>query len=98
VAGVDSQGRPVLQVQAGEGEVEIGVSADNILNGDAPPQLVRQLLEARLQSELTRRTHGISENEVGRDWDLLQKILPGSDSQVGIRSVSRSEGLRGNHQ
>ncbi len=95
---VDSQGRPVLQVREGDREVQIGVSADNILNGDAPPQLVRQLLEARLQLELSRRTpHGISENEVARDWDLLQKALPESDSPLGIHSAS-SERWRGNRQ
>ena len=52
--GVDDQGRPVLEVQVGENAVQIGVAADNILSGTAPPELVRQLLEARLQSELRR--------------------------------------------
>jgi hypothetical protein len=95
---IDAQGHPVLQLHVGERDVQIGVSADSILNGDAPPQLVRQLLEARLQSELTRRTpHGISENQVARDWDLLQKTMPGSDFS-GPRTVGRSESWRGNHQ
>lgn len=95
---IDAQGHPVLQMRVGERDVEIGVSADNILNGNAPPQLVRQLLEARLQSELTHRTpHGISENEVARDWDLLQKTMPGS-SFSGTRGAGRSESWRGNRQ
>lgn len=51
-SGVDDQGRPVLQLQVGDRLVQVGVSADNVLNGNVPPQLVRQLLEARLQSEL----------------------------------------------
>lgn len=75
-ATVDAQGQPVLQMQFGEDEIQVGVSANNVLNGDAPPQLVRQLLEARLQAELSGRSrHGISETEVERDWQLLQKSI-----------------------
>jgi hypothetical protein len=82
----------------GERVVQIGISADNVLNGDAPPQLVRQLLEARLQSELSNRTpHGLSENEVARDWELLQKSMPISDLPPVIRTTLHSDPLRGNH-
>src|SRR5579862_1208913 len=42
-SGVDDHGRPVLQLQVGDSQIEMGVAADNILNGNAPPQLVRQL-------------------------------------------------------
>jgi len=48
----DDQGRPILEVRVDGRLMQIGVSAGNILTGGAPPQLVRQLLEARLQSEL----------------------------------------------
>lgn len=96
-AAVDADGRPVLQVPVGNETIQIGVSADNILDSDAPPQLARQLLEARLQSELTRRTpRGISGTEVARDWDLLQKTMPGGDSF--LHPVPHSESLRGDHQ
>src|ERR1700726_4707036 len=37
---VDEQGRPVLEVQVGESRVQIGVSVDNVLSGNAPPELV----------------------------------------------------------
>lgn len=91
--GVDEQGRPVLQVQVGDSTIQIGVAADNILSGNAPPQLVRQLLEARLQSELRRRSaQGISETEVDRDWKLLQTV---TDSPLTARSVPHSENIRG---
>jgi hypothetical protein len=37
---------------------------------------VRQLLEARLQSELrSKSSQGLSETEVDRDWKLLQKTV-----------------------
>src|ERR1700736_1149626 len=78
---VDDQGRPILEVQVGESRVQMGVSADNVLSGNAPPELERQLLAARLQSELRRGSpRGISETEVARDWELLQKPMAEGDS------------------
>lgn len=95
--GVDDQGKPVLQLQMGESLVQIGVAADNVLNGNAPPQLVRQLLVARLQSELRNRSaQGISETEVARDWKLLQRTMGESDSHLTARSAQRSENSHGN--
>jgi hypothetical protein len=99
--GVDDHGRPVLQLQVGDSQVEIGVAAGNILNGNAPPQLVRQLLEARLQSDLQRRSsQHISENEIARDWNLLEKAMGNSptekDSPRTPRSVQRLDTLHGN--
>jgi hypothetical protein len=74
--GVDEQGRPVLQVEVGNSTVNIGMAADNVMHGNAPPELVRQLLEARLQSELrSKSSQGLSETEVDRDWKLLQKTV-----------------------
>jgi len=96
-AEVDDQGRPVLQMEVGGNPVQIGASADNVLSGNAPPQLVRQLLEARLQSELRRGSpHGISEREVARDWNLLQQTIAESDSHMTTRSGQRPESVRGN--
>ncbi len=98
--GVDDQGRPVLEVQVGESLVQIGMAADNVFNGSASPQLVRQLLEARLQSELHRKgAKGLSETEMDRDWDLLQKTMSAetvSGAPLAARSASRPENIRGN--
>ena len=95
--GIDEQGRPVLELQNGDNETQIGVTADNVLNGNAPPQLVRQLLEARLQSELRGKSGlGISETEVARDWKLLQKTMGETDSPFTAHSAHRSENVRGN--
>jgi hypothetical protein len=86
----------VLLVQVGDSTVQIGVAADNVLKGNAPPQLVRHLLEARLQSELRRRSsQGISESEVDRDWKLLQQTV--AESPLATRSTPRLENVRGNH-
>ncbi len=86
---VDTEGRPVLEMHVGENLVQVGVSADNILNGNAPPQLVRQLLEARLESELRHSSsHGITETEVTRDWELLEKTL--GEGQSALADPHRS--------
>jgi hypothetical protein len=94
---VDDQGRPVLQLQVGDRLVQVGVSADNVLNGNAPPQLVRQLLEARLQSELrSKSVQGLTDTEIARDWALLQKTAAASDSPGATRSASHPENSHGN--
>jgi hypothetical protein len=96
-ASVDEDGSPILQLQEGASLVQVGVAADNILNGSAPPHLVRELLEARLQSELRRRSaRDVSETEVARDWNLLQRTMPDNDSPLVAVSTQRSENIRGN--
>ena len=70
----DAQGRPFLQIQVGDRLVKVGVSADNILDSNAPSQLVQELLEARLERELSRKTaSAVSGKELFRDWKLLQQ-------------------------
>jgi hypothetical protein len=99
----DDQGRPLLRMQVGDSLVQIGASADNVLSGSASPQLVRQLLEARLQSELRHKSSlGVSETEIDRDWKLLQQTMPqqssmaDSDSRLAAHSTQRIENIRGN--
>jgi hypothetical protein len=90
--GVDDRGSPVLEVQEGDSLVLIGMAANNVFNGNASPQLVRQLLEARLQSELRGKSAtGISETEVDRDWELLQKTMAPSPF------AASSENIREDH-
>ena len=95
--GVDDEGRPVLEMQLGENAVQMGATADNILNGSASPEMERELLEARLQSELRRGSQkGLTETQLARDWDLLQKTMAEGDSPTGIRLARRSENGPGN--
>ena len=87
---LDAQGHPILEMQVGEKFVRVGASASNIMDGNAPPELVRQLLEARLGSELRHPSpHSIVESEVDRDWNLLQRAV----SEGGSRLTSRSASL-----
>jgi len=96
-ADVDAQGAPILHLQVGNNLVQIGASAGNVLNGSAPPQIVRQLLEARLQSELRRGSpNSISGSEIERDWKLLQQTVADSDPGLTARSAQRPEPIRGN--
>ena len=93
---MDDNGQPVLQMPTDQGMAEVGITAENILQSDAPPQLVRQMLEARLHAELSRRaSHGISETEVERDWALLQRAIGASDSRASAGGMVRLDALAG---
>ena len=95
--GVDDQGRPVLEMHLGENAVQMGATANNILSGTASPEMERELLEARLQSELRRASQkGLSETEVARDWDLLQKTMAEGFPFAEPRLARRSENRLGN--
>lgn len=95
----DDQGRPILQMQVDGRMVRIGESAENVLTSGAPPDLVRQLIVARLQSELrSKSSRAISEDEMARDWKLLRQTIPDKDSPLTARSAQRSEIGRGNRQ
>ncbi len=97
----DDLGRPVLLMEVDGRIVSVGATAGNVLKGNAPPQLVRQLLEARLQSELRgRAVRGLSEDELSRDWYLLRRSMSEEirfeqDGQVAAHSAIRSDNLRG---
>jgi hypothetical protein len=92
---VDEDGRPILQMQVGEQQVRVGAATGNVLSSDAPPQLVQELLEARLQMELRRKTQPhITAREVGRDWRLLQQAMAKSEDDVQLTSRSSSHALR----
>jgi len=95
----DDQGRPVLEFQENGQLIRIGLSEENVLDPAAPFQLVRELLEARLQSELRpRASQGVSEDEVTRDWDLLQHATHAVDSSLTARSTQHADNSRGNEQ
>jgi hypothetical protein len=80
---LDAQGRPVLRIRAGDEVLRVGLSASNILSGDAPEPLTQELLEARLRSELRRgNPPKASESDIERDWNMLQKAMNKTDAEV----------------
>jgi len=92
----DDQGRPILQMQVDGRIVRVGASADNVLMGSAPVRLRQELLEARLQSELRRKSPPqISEAELSRDWTLLQEVLSDKDPNLAARSTAQTDTLHG---
>ena len=93
--GVDPEGRPILRLRVGQDWVQVGDSAGNVFAGNAPPQLVRQMLVARLQSELSRRSSkSLTETEVARDWKLLQQTLTDDIWSLSARSGPALSGNR----
>src|SRR5215471_10630753 len=93
---VDEDGMPTLAMQLGSDRIEVGIAAGNVTNGNAPPELLRQLIEARLQSELHRSPHGITETEVARDWELLYRAMGRGETAQTTRVLTRVETTRGN--
>jgi hypothetical protein len=93
----DEQGLPILRMQVEGRIVRVGASAENVLNGGAPLHLVRQLLEARLQSELLRKSPPeISQSEVARDWKLLQHTMAENGAPLTAHSATLPELPPGN--
>lgn len=84
---LDAQGRPVLRIHKGDEVVSVGVAGGNIFANDAAQPFTQQLLEARLHAELRRGSSPkVSESDVARDWNLLQKALIGStDTEVAAQ-------------
>lgn len=90
----DDQASPILKIREKGQVVRIGVSAGNFLKGNSSSALARQLLEARLQSELGSRTsREISEAQVKRDWRLLQEAMSVEDSRLTAQSSPSTSGL-----
>ncbi len=82
----DAQGRPILRIQRGEEVASVGVSPSNILDNYAANRFTQQLLEARLQAELRRGSSlKVSESDVARDWDFLQKSRNNHDTEASVR-------------
>jgi hypothetical protein len=92
----DEQGRPVLQMEWDGHMVQVGDTADNFLTTDTPQELARQLIEARLQSELrTRSARSISDTQITRDWKLLRQTLPSDSSLTAASSAQQPENGNG---
>jgi len=93
----DENGAPVLQVQMGDSEVRLGVTAGNVLSSGAPRQLAREILAARLHSELNHSSPGaLSQSAVLRDWKLLQQAMRTNDTSLTAHSIPGYEDVRGN--
>jgi hypothetical protein len=94
--GLDSDGRPVLQVWSGEGLVEMGITRGNVLNSSAPRELAQQLLVARLREQLrSGRAPKTSDAELRKDWSLLKTAFTDSAEAVAARLALLDSGEPG---
>ena len=74
---LDEYGRVTLRVQMDEQWVDVGIARENILNDGTPPNLVKELLAARLQEELrSSDSPRASQTEVMNDWKMLRLVMP----------------------
>jgi hypothetical protein len=70
---LDDNGSPVLQVRSGGDVIEVGITRETVLSSEAPPEIVQQILVARLREQLRGgRASKISEPELREDWKLLK--------------------------
>jgi hypothetical protein len=92
---IDVLGRPAMLIRVGEKTVSLGATATNLLSGDAPANLARELLLARLQAELHQKmSHPLSQKEVERDWDLLQQITNEQTVRIDPAALSDKQAAR----
>ncbi|HEY6768378.1 MAG TPA: hypothetical protein VI386_26785 [Candidatus Sulfotelmatobacter sp.] len=86
----DQNGHPLLRVQVGDQDVDMGISASNVLSSSAPPLWKQQLLEARLQMELREKApHAVSGDEITRDWILLKQVMQQGGEEIAQTGVSQ---------
>jgi hypothetical protein len=92
---LDGQGRPTLQVRAGQRLVAVGITRESVMAGDAPSEIVQELLVARLREQLKNgRAPKTSETELRQDWKLLKTAFAtgtGMDSVAAHNRIASSE-------
>lgn len=84
----EAGGQPVLLAPEGTKLVQIGVTRKDLQSGEAPLELQRGLIVARLKQTLARnRAPRISSGELREDWQLLEKI----DGSGQVRLSKKSD-------
>jgi len=80
---LDAKGSPFLEVSASGETTRIGVSRTNTLRMLARPELVEDLLFARIDEELKpHHPAHASERQVDRDWKLLEQAAKASEASL----------------
>ena len=71
----------------GEEVVSVGVAESNIFDSDAPEPLTRELAWSAVAcGTAAGNPPKVSESDVTRDWNRLQKAMNGSDAEVVVQS------------
>jgi hypothetical protein len=80
---VDESGCPILQVRSGDTFAEVGITRENVLTSDAPPEVMQELLVARLREQLRGgRSAKTSEPELRLDWKLMQAAFSENSNET----------------
>jgi hypothetical protein len=83
---LDESGRPVLRMRSGDGVIEAGITRGDILSGDAPPEIMQELLVVRLREQLRGgRAAKTSEPELQKDWKLLEAAFSEDAEGAAVR-------------
>jgi hypothetical protein len=83
----DLNGRPTLNWNSGDSQLQLGLTRDNVLTGSAPSDVVQGVLIARLHDEL--RSGGApktSDAQLMQDWKLLSTSLASETSNNATRT------------
>jgi hypothetical protein len=89
---VDENGRPILEVRSGDGFVEMGITRENLLSSDVPPEVAQELLVARLREQLRGgRSPKTSEPELKRDWKLLEAAFLETSNEAATRRKTATD-------
>jgi len=87
--GIDTSGRPALQLRVGDALAQVGVSRANILMVSDSSELAAGLLQARIRQELRPATaRKTSPSEVERDLTLFEHLLSLQPREVGVTPSS----------
>jgi hypothetical protein len=89
---VDENGRPILEVRTDDGFVEVGITRENVLRSDVPPEVTQELLVARLREQLqSGRSPKTSEPELQRDWKLLEAAFSETSNDTAARRKAATD-------
>ena len=81
---IDAKGAPFLQVRADEATTQVGICRNNALDMIAQPELVEELLYARLAQELKPgKPARASERQIQKDWALLEEATKAREASLG---------------
>jgi hypothetical protein len=90
----DAEGQAALLATGGRSVVELGVTRAGLQTEDAPVELQRELMVARLKQTLARsRAPRISSGELREDWQLLGKIEGARQAGLSSKSEPRSQSV-----
>ncbi len=81
----DADGHPLLRIRQGSDLLSVGISPSNVFENGVRGSFMQELLEARLRAELKKGVPKVSESDVTRDWDLLQRAVNNSNNELAAQ-------------